>query len=1009
MNKHEEPTPDKYDKYQALFEASTDAILLETLDGHILDCNKTACNMFGYAKDKLLKLTMSHLIPQKASFILSDIIHEVQKKGGISLETLNKRKNGKVFPIELSAKLITIGIDKLILVYVRDITEQKLAEKELKDAEEKLRKSEARYRAIFEQAADSIILVDTQNGELVDFNDSAYKNLGYTRKEFEKLRIPDFEVVETSEEVNKHFRKIIKNGYDSFETRHTRKNGEIRDIQVTSKAILISGKDYIQSIWHDVTEKKQAERALKKSEERFRQVTENAKEWIWEVDKNGMYTYASPVVKKILGYKPEELVGKKHFYDLFHPDSRKELKTAALRAFSQKEPFREFINKNMHKKGNVVWLSTSGVPILNSKGKLLGYRGADTNITERKVAENNFFSILESMTDGVCIMDNQRNIQYVNSSLKNDFGPFLKGQKCYSYFYNNFKKACSWCKIEKSQMKDKTISWECFFQKNNRTYYILNTPLHNYDGSISTLQIFHDITAQKSMERELLQLATAVEHAVESIMITDTKGNIQYVNPGFEKASGYSRREVMGKNARILKSGEHGEEFYKRLWKDITAGKAWRGHLVNKNKNGDIYEEEAVISPIRDNEGKIVNFVAIKRNVTHELALEKHLEHIQKIEAVSQLAGGMAHDFNNLLMVITNSALFAKKELPKNSKANADIDQIIKASQHASDITRKLLIFSRQQKLSPRIVDLNNAVLGVEKMFRRLIPENIIINIHPSERECLVKADTGQLEQVLVNLVLNARDAMPNGGHLSICIAHKRLTSKDAQRFPETVTLKSGNYILLSISDTGVGMDKKTKRHIFEPFFTTKKMSKGTGLGLSIVYGIIQQHGGYISVTSKPKYGTIFKIYLPQVGKEEIYAEENYSPAPPPQGNETILLVEDEKVVRNVSVQLLEQLGYTVLTAKNCKDALSLLRKQKEKIQLLIADLIMPEMSGNKLAEEAKKINHNLKSLFISGYSDRDLAAMHIDTNGNYLLSKPFTLRDIAIKVREVLEEKPSA
>ena len=356
-------------------------------------------------------------------------------------------------------------------------------------------------------------------------------------------------------------------------------------------------------------------------------------------------------------------------------------------------------------------------------------------------------------------------------------------------------------------------------------------------------------------------LMTAIEQSADGIVITDAQGTIQYVNPAFTRVSGYSREEALGKNPRILKSGKHDEAYYRKLWETILGGEIWQDEITNRRSDGSLYPEQMTITPVRDQRGEITHFIAIKAEVTERKRLEQQLRQAQKMEAVGRLAGGVAHDFNNLLTIISGYSELLLEHPGTVEPLRGYVNEIRNASGRAASLTRQLLAFSRQQVLAPRVLDLNAVVANIEKMLKRLIGEDIDLVTVLAESLWPVKADPGQLEQVLLNLAVNARDAMPKGGMLTIETANVEMDRTYAQtHFP----LSPGPYVLLAFSDTGIGMDAETQARIFEPFFTTKEKGKGTGLGLATVYGIVKQSGGYIWVYSEVGKGTTFKIYLPR-------------------------------------------------------------------------------------------------------------------------------------------------
>jgi PAS domain S-box-containing protein len=517
------------------------------------------------------------------------------------------------------------------------------------------------------------------------------------------------------------------------------------------------------------------------------------------------------------------------------------------------------------------------------------------------------------------------------------------------------------------------------------------------------LAVVRDITERKRAEERQARLSRVVEQTSDSILITDPDGTITYVNPAFESVSGYSKDEVIGQNPRILKSGHQDVAFYRRMWDTLARGEVWKGRLVNRRKDGEIFQEDATIGPVRDASGRVVSYVAAKRDITNEMNLERHLAQAQKMEAIGRLAGGVAHDFNNLLGVILGYGEMARRGLSEDHPLAAKVDQIVKAAERAAGLTRQLLAFSRTQVLETRIVDLNALVSNLEAMLVRLIGEDIVLKTTLAPGLGLVKVDPGQIEQVLMNLVVNARDAMPDGGHLAI---ETQRAEFDAEYVERHIEARAGPYAMLAVSDTGVGMEAATQAHMFEPFFTTKGPGRGTGLGLSTVYGIVKQSGGHIWCYSEVGVGTTFKIYLPLVerGASSARPTPRPVPVPLPRGRETILLIEDEQSLRELLCETLEGGGYTVLVANGGEQALRISEEYAGAIQLIVTDVIMPGLTGRQAAETIKLARSEVQILFISGYVGDALARQGVFEPQAKFLSKPFTSDALLRKVREVLD-----
>lgn len=531
---------------------------------------------------------------------------------------------------------------------------------------------------------------------------------------------------------------------------------------------------------------------------------------------------------------------------------------------------------------------------------------------------------------------------------------------------------------------------------------IYTSKLVDFTGTRATLGIITDITERKLAEEAQARLTRAVEQSAESILITDAAGTIVYVNPAFERVSGWSRDQAIGQNPRILKSGQQDAAFYRRMWETLARGQVWSGRLVNRHRNGSLFEEEATISPVRDASDRIVNYVAVKRDVSDEVRMQRHLLQTQKMEAIGRLAGGVAHDFNNLLGVITGYGEIVLRGLPPDDLLRGKLDQLLKAAERAASLTRQLLAFGRKQAIEPKVLDLNAIVSETETMLARLIGEDIELTTALDSRVGNIQADSGQIVQVVMNLALNARDAMPGGGRLAIHTGNAELDPAYAAAHPPC---QPGRYVVLSVSDTGSGMDPDTQSRIFEPFFTTKVLGHGSGLGLATAYAIVKQNGGYIWCYSEVGVGTTFKVYLPQVTELPAPPEEVQQEVASLAGHETVLLVEDEAELRGLFRETLEDGGYTVLVARSGSEALEISAEYQEPIDLLLTDVIMPHMTGPALAQRIRHDRPVMKLLFVSGYTDEPVLRRGVIGPRAPLLNKPFGGRTLLGKVREILDQ----
>ena len=511
-----------------------------------------------------------------------------------------------------------------------------------------------------------------------------------------------------------------------------------------------------------------------------------------------------------------------------------------------------------------------------------------------------------------------------------------------------------------------------------------------------------DVTKRKETQSRLEWLSLAVEQSPIAVVMTDLDGHIEYVNTAFTRVTGYQPDEVLGKTPRILKSGETSPTTYRDLWTTILAGQVWHGDLVNRRKDGTLYEDAMWVFPVTDSRGQVVRLLALKEDVSKKRSLEAQLRQAQRMESIGRLAGGVAHDFNNVLTAIFGYTELVSETLAPDSRSRGDLEEIRRAAQRASALTRQLLAFSRQQILQPVVVETNELVENLEKMLRRIVGEDIKLKLALSRDTGNVRVDAGQFDQVLMNLVVNARDAMPKGGSLVIETANADLDEHYAMEHQPVIP---GPYVLIAVSDTGGGIPPEVRSRIFEPFFTTKEIGKGTGLGLSTVYGIVKQSGGYVWVYSEMGRGTTFKIYLPRVDSPADTGESAVQPTEL-KGTETVLLAEDDETLRNLTAGVLRRLGYTVLAAATPDIARTIAREHNGPIHLLLTDVVMPGSSGRDLARELAKSRSQTRVLFVSGYTGEAMIQHGLTEPGLNYLQKPYTPGVLAAKVREVLSQQ---
>jgi PAS domain S-box-containing protein len=518
--------------------------------------------------------------------------------------------------------------------------------------------------------------------------------------------------------------------------------------------------------------------------------------------------------------------------------------------------------------------------------------------------------------------------------------------------------------------------------------------------------VARDISERRRAEAQIRKFKMLAESASYGVIITDLAGKITYSNAAFACLHGAEVGEMIGSDLSSLQpdrnwSPVHAAESGVREYEEFGARE-----MVHRRRDGTEFDVLLNCTLVRDDAGSASFLAVTAMDITELKSLEAQLRQAQKMDAVGKLVGGVAHDFNNLLTIIVNRADFIQEALPGSSPSRSDAEEIAEAGMRGAALIRQLLAFSRRQHLNIRRLDVNDILRGVEKMLYRLIGEDIALTLELTDESCTICADAGQLEQVFLNLAVNARDAMPKGGLLTIATQRISLRPEDVTNVLETERPQAGHYLAISVSDTGRGMDPAIQAQIFDPFFTTKDVGQGTGLGLSTVHGIVTQHKGFIQVYSELDKGTTFRVSLP-VQETETEAEgANWKirSAPLPRGSESILLVDDETGVRRVSASMLRDLGYQVVEAKDGVEALQRFEAHRGEISLLLTDVVMPEMDGKELAARAIAMMPGLKVIFTSGYPEAHLRLRDVWVESGPLLQKPFFMSELAHSVREVLD-----
>jgi two-component system, cell cycle sensor histidine kinase and response regulator CckA len=517
---------------------------------------------------------------------------------------------------------------------------------------------------------------------------------------------------------------------------------------------------------------------------------------------------------------------------------------------------------------------------------------------------------------------------------------------------------------------------------------------------------------EKKLQESEQRLSITLRSIGDAVMVTDTEGRITFMNPRAEALTGWSQTEGLGRPVAEVLQVRHEaapalpESSFVKVLREGMAVDLADHSLVLVAKDGTPRPIDDSAAPLKDDRGNIVGAVLVFRDITERRQLQEQLMQAQKMEAIERLAGGMAHDFNNLLTVISVYTELLLSRRNRHDQLERYASEIKKAVDNATTLTSQLLTLSRKQMLQPRVLDLNAAIARMEDTLQQMIGQAIELVIVPGPALGAVSVDPAQLDQVIVNLVMNACDAMPQGGVLTIATANIAWDEQQARR---RAGVEAGSYVQLTVRDTGCGMDATTRARLFEPFFTTKARGRGAGLGLSIVYGVISQSGGHIEVDSAPGQGTVFNIYLPQVENLATVQKPTASTAKLPQASETVLLVEDEDEVRAAVCESLQIRGYTVLKARHGKEAMTICRRHGGPIHLLLTDVIMPQMTGPELAQRVSALRPEMKVLYVSGYTSDALAQRNLMAEGTAFLQKPFTPDTLARQVRAVLDTPPRA
>ncbi len=895
-----------------------------------------------------------------------------------------------------------------------------------RQAEEALRRSEASLINAQRIAHTGNWDWDIQNNQLF-WSEEVYRIFGFTKTQFEGtyegflkgIHPEDRQLVQSAVEA-----ALLRVAPYNIEHRIVRPDGderivcEIGEVTFDKSSKLQRFTGTVQ----DITERKEAERKVKESEENYRIVAESISDVIITIDELRSILFVNPAAEKVLGYKPEELIGNN--LAIIIPERFRAAHDAGMRRYMQTGERRilwsgvEF--PALRRDGREIQIEISFGEYHENDKRL--FTAVIRDITKRKRAEQliieseeKYRNIVETANEGIWLMDATTRTTYVNRQTAEMLGytvDEIHGRLIFDFIFEDDFSALE-RKIEQIKHGDSERGEARLRRKDGSTiialYSVISTK--NQAGEITGfLLMMFDITERKKADRSLRRAEANYRSLVES------SPAIVYLAKPFPPFA------PIYVSPNITKFGYKIEEWFDQpdMWLSLIheedRERVLRTTEAAMNQGLDTELEYRIISRdgaihwlhdkgrfVSDDKGKQIGWQGVMLDITETKSLEEQLKQAQKLESVGRLAGGIAHDFNNMLTAINGYSELTLRALEGDNPLRRNIEEIKKAGERSALLTQQLLAFSRQQVLQPVVIDLNEIVTDTVKMLERMIGEDVQLVIVLKPKTGLVNVDPGQLSQIIMNLAVNARDAMPQGGRLTIETANVLLEPADAK---QKVGILPGDYVMLAVCDTGHGIDDKIRQHIFEPFFTTKEFGRGTGLGLATVYGIVKQSGGNIEVDSKAGDGTTFRIYLPRIAEQSEAAEIKDTLADLPSGTETIFLVEDEDLVRNLSKEILETCGYTIIEARNGLEALEICENGDCKIDLLITDVVMPQMGGRELAEKLIEKLPNLQILFTSGYTDNAMARHGVIRTSTNFIQKPFTYDTLAHKVRELLDAK---
>jgi two-component system cell cycle sensor histidine kinase/response regulator CckA len=897
----------------------------------------------------------------------------------------------------------------------RDITEHKRAEEAIQQERNLL-------RTVIDNLPDVIYVKDVACRKTAA-NRADLRNMG-CQSEAEALGKTDFDLYprEVAEAFYADDQSVIQSGQPVINREEFLFDADgQKHWLLTTKVPLRDQKGQIiglVGIGRDITNRVQATEELRESQQMLQTVLDTIPVRVFWKDRESRYLGCNSPFARDAGFnKPEELVGKNDFQFSWR-DQASLYVADDLQVITAGLPKLNYEEKQTVADGHCAWVLTSKIPLLNAKGEITGVLGTYEDITERKRTEealhherNLLRTLIDNLPDGIYVKDADCRKTVVNQADLRNMGCQSEadalGKTDFSLYPPEIAKAFYADDLSVLETGQAVVNREeFFFDPEGRKRWLLTSklPLRDQNGRIVGLVgIGHDITERRQTEEALTKLSSAVEQAVDGVIITTKAGIIEYVNPAWEEMTAFSKEDTVGKTPRILKSGKQGDSFYRAMWKTISDGEVWKGSLINKKKSGELFHAEVSIAPIIDESHNITHFVAIERDVTEHRQLEQQLIQALRMEGLGTLAGGVAHDFNNLLGIILGHATLLEGRRQDPTKFSRSVDAISTAVQRGAGLVRQLLTFARKTEAVLELVNANETVEELVQMLRETFPRTVEFSLDLSPDLPSIPADRNQLYQALLNLCVNSRDAMPTVGTISIrtdTIHRSKLQAKHANAIEE-------KYIHVMVSDTGKGMDEATRSRIFEPFFTTKERGKGTGLGLSVVYGVVDSHSGFIDVESEVGHGTTFNLYFPILPlRVEPSLPHQQESSQIVGGREAVLVVEDEEMLLESVTQVLEAKGYQVLTAADGTEGLEIYSRHRDDVAVVLMDMGLPKLGGWEVFQKMKAVNPRVKVVLASGYLDPYIKSEMLKAGAKDFIQKPYVPEQILTRVRRVIDGK---